>query len=131
VSAPVPGEPVDFNELADRFHAAIVRGDTTEVRRCFTPDAAVWHNYDRREQSRDQVLRILSWLQRHVDGLRYEDVRRQPTPTGYVQQHVLHGKAPDGTALEVAGCLVVTLQSGLIARIDEYLDSAAVAALLA
>jgi hypothetical protein len=44
--------------------------------------------------------------------------RRQPTPAGYVQQHVLRG-------------VVLTLQSGLIARIDEYLDSAAVAALLA
>jgi ketosteroid isomerase-like protein len=52
-------------------------------------------------------------------------VTRQPTPSGFVEQHVLRGTAPRGGQLSVLACLVVTVVGDRIVRIDEYLDSAA------
>ena len=34
---------------------------------------------------------MLSGVVKHVAGLRYEEIRRQVTPEGFVQQHVLRG----------------------------------------
>ena len=61
------------------------------------------------------------------DGLRYEEMRVQPTPSGYVEQHVLRGTLRDGSTLEVPACLVVTVVDGLITRLDEYIDTAGIA----
>jgi ketosteroid isomerase-like protein len=120
---------LDFREverLADTMFAAIQAGDIDAVReRCYAPEALVWHNYDRRAQSVDENLRTLRWVTRNVADLRYEEVRRQVTATGFVQQHVLRGVAPDDTELEVPACLVVTVTGDRIGRIDEYLDTSA------
>ena len=70
---------------------------------------------------------MLGWLQRHVRDLRYDVVRRDELPDGYVQQHVLARRSP--TAPARPACMVVAVRDGRIARIDEYLDSAHVRAL--
>ena len=66
---------------------------------------------------------------KRLSGMEYGDIHRQPTPTGYVQQHILRGTAPDGTKLEMPACLVVTIKGERITRLDEYLDPAGAAAL--
>jgi ketosteroid isomerase-like protein len=48
-----------------------------------------------------------------------------------VQQHVLRGVAPNGTALEIPACIVCTVRDGRIVRLEEYLDSAHTAPLTA
>jgi ketosteroid isomerase-like protein len=116
-------------ELADRFFAAIQAGDVAAVRDFYDPAALVWHNNDRAEQAVDQNLVVLSWCMANIGRMRYEDVRRQPTPTGFVQQHVLRGTAPSGVELDVPACLVVAVAGGRVMRIDEYLDSAHILAL--
>ncbi len=62
-------------ELADRFFAAISRGDLAEVGALYAPDAVVWHNYDDVEQTREQSVRLLGWLTRRAAPLRYTEVR--------------------------------------------------------
>src|SRR5438552_666098 len=96
----------DVMELADRFFAAISAGDAAAVRDMYDPSALVWHNNDGVEQGVEQNLAVLGWCMTNIDGMRYEEVRRHETPTGYVQQHVLRGTAPNGAALEVPACLV-------------------------
>jgi ketosteroid isomerase-like protein len=121
---------VTADELGTRLVAAIEAGALDVLRdEIYAPDAVIWHNLDGAEQAVDDNLRTLGWVVRHVAGLRYDDVRREPTPTGFVQQHVLRGTAPGGQDLAVPACLVVTIEGDRITRIDEYLDSAAVAAL--
>jgi ketosteroid isomerase-like protein len=99
------------------------------LRDLYAPDIRIWHNTDRREQSFDENVRVLKWLGRNVSDLRYEDVRREPTSNGFVQQHVLRGTTLSGVEIEVPACLVVTVTDGKIGRIDEYIDSAALVAL--
>ncbi|MFI5909313.1 nuclear transport factor 2 family protein [Dactylosporangium sp. NPDC051541] len=116
--------------LAARLVAAIDANDLDALRdEVYTPDIVVWHNDDQHEQRVDENLKVLNWLHRKVADKRYEEVVRHATPTGYVEQHVLRGTAPNGTELDIHACLVVTVRGGRIARIDEYLDSRAAAAL--
>lgn len=123
--------PADISlALAERLAAAIDANDLDALREeIYTPDVVVWHNDDQREQRVDENLKVLNWLHRKVGNKRYEAVVRHATPTGYVEQHVLRGTAPNGTELEIPACLVVTVTGGRISRIDEYLDSQAAAAL--
>jgi ketosteroid isomerase-like protein len=125
--------PADVSlALAERLVAAIDANDLDALRNeIYTPDVVVWHNDDQHEQRVDENLKVLNWLHRKVSGKRYEDVVRHATPTGYVEQHVLRGTAPNGTELNIHACLVVTVSGGRISRIDEYLDSQAAVALRA
>jgi ketosteroid isomerase-like protein len=115
--------------LAERLIAAVTAGDIEGVRACYAPDVVVWHNSDGVGQSAEENLRVLGWVTKNIRDLRYDEVRRQRTPTGFVQQHVLRGTAPNGTALAIPACLVGTVVDGRITRLDEYLDSTHLTAL--
>ena len=117
-------------DLADRLFAAIASNDLDALRNeIYAPDVVVWHNNDNHEQRIDENLKVLNWLSRKVTNRRYEEIRRQATDTGFVEQHVLRGTAPSGNELEIPACLVVTVTGDRISRIDEYIDSAALAAM--
>jgi ketosteroid isomerase-like protein len=117
--------------VARRILTAIETGDSEGFLACYAPGAVIWHNTDNLEQDPATVVKTLRWLRRRVDDLRYDELRIQPTPNGYVEQHVLRGTASDGSAFEVPACLVVTVADGLVTRLDEYIDSAGVAHLSA
>jgi uncharacterized protein len=112
-----------------RLIDVIVSGDAEAAREIYAPGAVIWHNTEQREQTVDENVRTLRWVQRNVADLRYEDVRRQRTERGYVQQHVLRGTGPGGEPLEVHACIVVETEDGRITRLSEYLDGGQVAAL--
>ena len=116
--------------LAERLITAVTAGDVEGVRACYAPDVIVWHNSDGVEQSADENLRVLGWVIENIRDLRYEDIRRQRTPTGFVEQHVLRGTAPNGAALSIPACLIGTVVDGRITRLDEYLDSTQLAPLV-
>ncbi|HVM97895.1 MAG TPA: nuclear transport factor 2 family protein [Candidatus Acidoferrales bacterium] len=121
---------IDALDVAERLFAAIQLGDVDAVGEIYAPDAQIWHNHDRAVQTREENLAVLRWVVKNVTGLRYEEVRRQRTELGFVQQHVLRGTTRNGAALEIAACIVCTVVDGRIARLDEYIDTAQVAALL-
>ena len=120
----------DALQLADQLINAIQRGDVDAVRKVYAPDCIIWHNNDGLEQSVEDNLTVLRWVVRNVRDLRYEEIRRQRTDTGFVQQHVLRGTAPNGQPLNIRACLVCTVRDGRITRLNEYLDTAHLTALL-
>jgi ketosteroid isomerase-like protein len=122
--------PNDNLDLGERFFAALMAGDTATVGELYAPDATIWHNFDNQDQDREANLVTLGWVIRHVKGLRYEEIRRNALPDGFVQQHVLRGTAPDGSTLEVPAMLRVYCRDGRISRLEEYLDTAQVKALM-
>ena len=121
----------DSLQLAERLMAAITAGDVEAVRNIYARDAVIWHNNDGLEQSVDDNLHVLRWVVSNIRSLRYEDIRRQRTASGFVQQHVLRGIAPNGRDLDIRACLICTVSNGRITRLEEYLDSAQIAPLLA
>ena len=120
----------ETRELAVRLMEGITTGDVDAVGALYHEDLVGWRNVDGRELDRRQMLEIVRFLGAKVRDLRYEDIRVEPTAKGWVQQHVLRATAPDGTAVEMPACLVVEVADGKIRRLDEYMDSAALAPLL-
>jgi len=119
----------DILDFARRFVAAIQGSDAEAVRPFYAPDAKLWHNTDRIEQTVDQNLKVLAWFIRKLPDRHYRVVRVEALKDGFLQQHVLEATLPDGTAWSMSACVVVKLEGGVISRLDEYLDSAEAAAL--
>lgn len=108
--------------VIDRFFGSMQSCDTQIVLDCLTEDAIVWHSFDRVAMRPDDVVK--SW---HAIAVRYAergvtDVRRQQTPTGYVQQHLFVVRTADGTRKAWPVCIVVRMAGDRIARLDEYID---------
>lgn len=116
-------------DIARRLFAAVTAGDIEAVRGLYAPDAVIWHNNDGVAQTVEQNLRVLAWIAANVRDFRYEDVRCQATATGFVEQHVTRGVGAGGREFAVAACVVCTVVAGRIARLDEYLDAAQIAAI--
>lgn len=130
--APVAaGETAGPIEVVAAMFAALEAGDIDAIDRLYADDLVVWTNFAKVEAPKAPSLKLVAWLARSVRGLRYEIVARHEIADGVVQQHILHGTAPDGTELHAPACLVVRVRDGRIVRIDEYLNVADVAALMA
>jgi uncharacterized protein len=121
---------MNADEVAERLFSAIEAGDIDAVRSLYAPDVAIWHNHDEVVQTVDENLRTLGWMTKHLPGARYTHVRRSATDSGFVQQHVLVARNRAGRDIEVPACIVAEVVEGRITRLDEYLDSAHVAALM-
>jgi ketosteroid isomerase-like protein len=91
----------------------------------------VWGNFDGREQDLHRSMKILQWMVTNLADRRYEVTRRERLADGFLQEHVLHGTAPNGTAIAMPACIIATIADGRITRINEYLDPAAMAPLTA
>ena len=121
--------------LANRFCAAIEAGDIAGVRALYAPDARIWHNTDGIDfpgQTVEENLVVLSWMATFLTDKRYDIVARSVTPTGFVQQHVLRATiTSNGAPYAMPACIICTLVDGRITRLDEYMDSAHVAPLIA
>jgi uncharacterized protein len=111
-------------DIVSRFFAAIEAGDIETVRAIYAPEAVIWHNDDLVEQPVEDNLNVLRGLHRAVSGLRYDVIRRAPAADGVLQQHVLRGRLPDGTEVELHAAMYLQVRDGHITRIEEYLDSA-------
>jgi len=121
-------ETLDF---AEKFIGAIQSGDVATVRACYAPDAKLWHNSDRIEQTVDQNMAVLDWFIKTLPDRNYRVIRREALSDGFLQQHVLEATLPDGTAWSMDACCVIKIENGLIIRLDEYLDSGQAKALRA
>ena len=118
-------------EVAERFFAAIEAGDAEAARDLYAPDAEIWHNTDGITMGPEDNLKTLAWMGRNLPDLQYTQVRRSATADGFVQQHVLVATNRAGQRIEVPACIVIVIEDGKIARLDEYLDSVSVAAIMA
>ena len=118
----------DIRALAQRFFDAIERGDIAAVRGCYAPDAVIWHNTDLAEQPPEENLKTLANFIKHVPERRYVERRLDIFAGGFAQQHLLKVKLASGKEVSLAACLVCRVAAGRITRLDEYFDSAALAA---
>lgn len=127
---------VDAIEIADRLFTAIGEGDVDVVGSLLADEVTVWTNFDQRTVDRDRALRTIGWLVRTIEGLHYEIVERIPTPAGFVQRHVLRGRAPNGTEVAMPACIVAEVavdgpSAGRVTSMAEYTDPSPMTAALA
>lgn len=115
-------------QLATRFFDAIEQGDIAGMAACFAADAEIWHNTDEQIVSVEDTRTVLRGMIARIAEVRYADRRLHAFPGGFVQQHVLLGRrVHDGEAVRLPCAIVCKVEQGLIARLDEYFDSAHVA----
>lgn len=121
----------DALALADRFFAAIERCDIDALRQLYADDAAIWHNYDPVDarlqrpagQTVDDNLELLRVLPNLILNIRYEVWHQERTATGFVRQHIVTGKTPDGSDVRLPVCVVARVADGRIDSFYEYLDA--------
>jgi len=116
--------PDQDGAIIDRFYAGLASGDLDDCLACMTPDARVWHCFDGVAQ--DRASSVEGW-QALVAGFpvrKFVGARRHPIPGGFMQQHMMIARTATGAQIGWPICVVITLQHGLIARIDEYIDRA-------
>ncbi|MFZ9483684.1 MAG: nuclear transport factor 2 family protein [Ilumatobacteraceae bacterium] len=112
----------EMNDLGDRLVAAIAAADVEGVRAIYAPDAAIWHNFDQRDQNVEENLATLVDLHRRASNLKYTEIRRWLIDGGFVQQHVLTGEAKGGP-LAMPAMIRFEVVDGRITRLEEYLDT--------
>jgi ketosteroid isomerase-like protein len=103
-------------------------GDIDGLVACYAPDAAIWHNTDGLEQTPAQNGETLKGFVTRISDRRYGERRVRAFAGGFVHQHVLTGVRQDGAVLTLPACIVCEVEDGKITRLDEYFDSAHVAA---
>jgi ketosteroid isomerase-like protein len=114
-------DPAAARAVAAELMAAVSSGDADRLRAVYSPDVRIWHTFDGLEQDREQNIRTLLWMFRHVRGVRYDEIRVTATEDGFVQQHVLRASDPKFSA----PCMLrVWVVDGRITRLEEYVDSA-------
>jgi ketosteroid isomerase-like protein len=111
--------------MLDRFFGSMQPCDTALLRDCLTEDAIVWHSFDRVAMRVEDVVKSWEAMATSFTERGVTDVRRQQTPTGYVQQHLFVVRQQDGVRKAWPVCLVVQMRDDKIARLDEYIDLSA------
>lgn len=119
------------DDVADAVFDAIERGDIGLLTRLWADDIAVWHSNDGVVQDKAQNLAVLGFMVEHTASIKYVDPIRDLTSTGFVQRHVLRLTFDDGRVAELPIAIFAAVSDGQITRIDEYVDSAHVAAAFA
>ena len=118
-------------DVAQRLFAAIEEADAYAVGAPWDDDVLVWKSAEPQEQVKTRALRVIFWFMDATTERRYEILDRQFFDGGFVQQHVLHATGRNGGSISMRVCIVIKVgANGLISRIDEYFDPAAIAPLL-
>lgn len=110
-------------DLAKRFMQAAGDGDAQTFRKCFHPDAQIWHNYDNVTQTVDENIELMLRMKAAAGERRYEIHLLEEVSGGYVQRHTLHISSVDGKQRYKAEALaLIQVRDGLISRIEEFID---------
>jgi ketosteroid isomerase-like protein len=110
----------------ERLFHTVEHGDLAELREIFTDGAMVWHNTDEKLTDVETTIRNLEKIRAGATVFHYTDVRREPIPSGFVQQHLLIVEMADGRSMRDLACCICRVEDGRIAHMDAYHDSAVV-----
>jgi ketosteroid isomerase-like protein len=113
----------------ERLFHTVEHGDLEDLWEIFGDGAMVWHNTDEKLTDVATSIRNLRKIRESATEFRYVDIKRQPTPSGFVQQHTLLLSMPDGRQIRDLCCCVCEVEGGRITRMDAYHDSAATGAM--
>lgn len=116
------------DEVAVAVFDAIERGDIAMLDSLWADDIEVWHSNDGVVQDKAQNLAVLGWMIENTASVEYRDVVRDLTTAGFAQRHVLHLTFDGGRTAELPVAFFASIRDGQVTRIDEYMDSAHVAA---
>jgi len=120
---------MDLSSAAEQLFASAEAGDWDAFRAAFADDAVLYRNVGG-VQSIDEAMKTLPLLTAVGTTLRYENARRFVGDRAVTEVHDVVFTKPGGEVARLDVCVVIQFgDDGLIARADEYLDSAQAKAL--
>ena len=120
---------MDHVAVARALFAAFAAGDGGTIRSLCSADFRARQN-NGQSMDLDSVLKFASAVLRVVADFRYEDPVRSSTASGFVEEHRVRGTLPDGSALDLAVCVVADVRDGKVTDLREYFDGVAAAGLV-
>lgn len=116
-------------DLAIALFEAIAKGDVEGIRSCCTSDFEGRQNGGA-AMNVSQLSEFALAVHQIVDELRYEDIVRSETSTGFVEEHSVRGTLPDGSKMELTVCVVAQVKDSRVSLIREYYDTGPAAGLV-
>lgn len=121
---------MDLEARINQFFQLATAQDWEGFEQMFAPDARAKQSIGE-ESDIPTLMLTLKGISDAGITTGYENVRRVVGDSAVVEQHDVRLTRPDGVEVVVDICVVAQFdEAGLIARIDEYFDSAAIAPLL-
>lgn len=120
----------EVNAFADRLWQMIEAGEGAAIRPFYKPDAVIWYNTTKTGHTVDEAIGNMEMLKQALPDQKIQIVSRLMTKDGFVQADHMKATLPNGEPFELRTCAIVTMEDGLVARVDEYLDSAELQSLL-
>ena len=118
--------------LTEDFFAAITRRDWDDAIERIHPEGRARQNIAGEEVNARDLLASMRGLVESLSAFTYENPRRIVSHDAVVEQHDVRMTRKDGEEIVFDICVLLRFdETGKIVRIDEYLDSAPVARLLA
>jgi hypothetical protein len=116
--------------MARRFIDALMTGARDAVPA--TPGAVLWHNIDEVEAPLASAFDNFATICAVIPDFRFDEVRTVVAGVDRsIAQYVFTASLPDGSTLRVPACAVFTEERGLLHRVEEYVDSAQLAPVVA
>lgn len=123
--------PDALEKLTQDFFAAINRRDWADALERVHPDGRARQNISGEDVDARTLLNSMRGLVESLKSFGYENPRRILGEQAVVEQHDVRMTREDGREIVLDICILLHFDGdGKITRIDEYLDSAQVAAFL-
>ncbi len=113
----------------ERFAALIARGEI-DAPGLYAPDATGWHNTDEVWVAMKDSGASMAAVRQLVPDFHAEEIVTHPWAGGFAIQYAFVGTSVHGDKVRIPGCIVASVVDGLIARVQEYVDSAHAALLI-
>lgn len=116
-------------DLAEQLFAAFQSCDDAAARSLCSADMKAIQNHQP-AMDLDTLLSFNQAVHQKVKDFHYTDAIRASTADGFVEEHSVRGTLPDGSALQIAACVVATVSNGKITELREYLDGSSARGLI-
>ena len=112
-----------IHDIAEAVGRSVATRDLGIARSLFAPGATVWSAMGDATMTVQDSLRRLQAVLDVTSELSYKDVRVTPTEQGYLDQHYVHAVMKSGQQIRFPAIMVVTINDGLITRLEEYIEA--------
>ena len=121
---------MEKSDLCRQLFESFANGDEDRIRQLCSGKMQAIQNGGA-PMNLETLLQFTFLVLKVVKNFRYEDAVRSATETGFVEEHRVCGRLPDGSFLNLFACVVGRVQDGKVVELREYFDSAAAANLAA
>ena len=116
-------------EIAIALFKAFAQGNAEAVKDLCNPNMTARQN-NNEPMDLVSLLEFSAAVNRIVSDFEYANPKRSETETGFVEEHDVRGRLPDGTSVDVAICVVCDVEEGKVIALREYFDPTGAADLI-